>query len=226
MEQHHRLQINKTSMVGAAISTREPQVALDIGDSAVRFNNPLLPNTRSEIAIPLIVGIRVIGAMDVQSIRGADFRPDVISTLQSMTNQVAIAIENARLFKEMDQALDELRQTNRQYLISAWSEKLKSNTLEYTTGSNLSQSNTDAKIEVKLNFRDDSIGHIRMEREGEWSKEDQVWVEALATQVAISLENGYLPLSCKNCGQRVQLREFFKQLFANSDEHSKLRKQQ
>jgi GAF domain-containing protein/HAMP domain-containing protein len=192
-ERHHQLQINKTSMVGTAISTREPQVALDVGDSAVRFNNPLLPNTRSEIAIPLMVGVRVIGAMDVQSIRGGDFQPEIISTLQSMANQVAIAIENARLFKEMDLALDELRQANREYVISAWSDKLKSNTFEYSTGSVQGLSDGEVKeIEVKLNLRDENIGHIRMETEGEWSKEDQAWVEALATQVAVSLENARL----------------------------------
>jgi len=192
-ERHHRLPINKTSMVGTAISTREPQVALDTGDSAVRFNNPLLPKTRSELAIPLVSGMRVIGALNVQSVREADFNPDVISTLQSMANQVAIAIENARLFKEMDRALDELRQTNRQYVISAWSDKLKSNTYEYTTGSALNQADTEAReIEVKLNLRDESIGVIRMETEADWSKEDQAWVEALATQVAVSLENARL----------------------------------
>jgi GAF domain-containing protein len=117
--------------------------------------------------------MRVIGALNVQSTREADFKPDVISTLQSMSNQVATAIENARLFKEMDRALDELRQTNRQYVISAWSDKLKSNTFEYTTGSALSQSDAES-------------------READWSKEDQAWVEALATQVAVSLENARL----------------------------------
>jgi GAF domain-containing protein len=193
LERHHRLQITRTSMVGTAVSMREPQVALDVGVAAVRFNNPLLPNTRSEIALPLVVAGRVIGALDVQSIRGADFNPDIISTLQSMANQVAIAIENARLFKEMDQALDELRQSNRQYVLSAWSDKLKSTALEYTTGSVLNQSNSSSReLEVNLNLRDESIGVIRLEKESEWSKEDKEWVEALATQVAVSLENARL----------------------------------
>lgn len=193
LERHHRLQVNKTSMVGSSITTREAQVALDVGEMAVRFNNPLLPNTRSEIAIPLMVGGRAIGALDVQSIRGADFKSEVISTLQSMANQVAIAIENARLFKEMEQALNELQQSNRQYILSAWSEKLKSNSLEYTSGSPLSQSFTGAKeIAVKLNLRDESIGQIQLEKEGDWSEEDHAWVESLATQVAISLENARL----------------------------------
>ncbi len=190
---HHRLQISNTSMVGAAITSHEAQVALDVGDAPVRFVNPLLPNTRSEIAIPLLMGDRVIGALDVQSTRGADFRQDDISTLQSMANQVAIAIENARLFKEMELALDELRQANRQNIVSAWSEKLKTGSLEHTTHSAFSLPDAETKeVAVRLNLRDENIGHILLETEGEWSQEDQVWVEAIATQVAISLENARL----------------------------------
>jgi GAF domain-containing protein/HAMP domain-containing protein len=192
---HHRLQINSKSLVGTAISTREPQVALDVGLSAVRFNNPLLPNTRSEIAIPLTVGDRVIGAMDVQSVREADFKPENIATLQSMANQVAIAIENARIFKEMDQTLEELRLVNREYVVSAWADKLKSNALEYSTRTpDLAEPpNAEFKeIEIGLNLRDERIGQIRLETAGDWNQEDQSWVEALATQVAISLENARL----------------------------------
>jgi GAF domain-containing protein/HAMP domain-containing protein len=191
----HRLQIGSSSLVGAAISTREPQVALDSGVSAIRFNNPLLPNTRSEIAIPLMMGDRVIGALNVQSTREADFKPDTIVTLQSMANQVAIAIENARLFKEMDQTVEELRLINRQYVVSAWSDKLKSNKLEYSTRATGPMEGGDAEIkevEVGLNLRDEKIGQILIETGGEWMPEDQVWVEALATQVAISLENARL----------------------------------
>ena len=191
----HRLQVGSGSLVGAAISTREPQVALDIGVSAVRFNNPLLPNTRSEIAIPLMMGDRVIGALNVQSIREGDFKPDTIVTLQNMANQVAIAIENARLFKEMDQTVEELRLINRQYVVSAWSDKLKSNTLEYSTRTTNPPEGGDTEIkevEVGLNLRDEQIGQIHIETGGDWMPEDQVWVEALATQVAISLENARL----------------------------------
>ena len=192
---HHRLQVNNNSLVGAAISTHEPQVALDVGASAIRFNNPLLPNTHSEIAIPLLMGDRVIGALDVQSIREADFKPDNITTLQSMANQVTIAIENARIFKEMDQTLEELRLVNRDYVVSAWSDKLQGNTFEYSTHPSEVKGSADEEVkevEVGLNLRDEKIGHIRIETSGEWNQEDQAWVEALATQVAISLESARL----------------------------------
>jgi len=204
----HRLQINSKSLVGASISTREPQVALDVGLSAVRFNNPLLPNTRSEIAIPLTVGDRVIGAMDVQSIREADFKPENIATLQSMANQVAIAIENARIFKEMDQTLEELRLVNREYVVSAWADKLKSNSLEYSTRSSDMGESPDAvvkEIEIGLNLRDEKIGQIRLETTADWNQEDQSWVEALATQVAISLENARLVEESQQSALRERL---------------------
>lgn len=204
----HRLQVGSSSLVGAAISTLEPQVALDVGASAVRFNNPLLPNTRSEIAIPLMMGDRVIGALDVQSTREADFKPDTIVTLQSMANQVAIAFENARLFKEMDQTVEELRLINRQYVVSAWSDKLKGNTLEYSTRTPSSGETAEAEfkeIEINLNLRDEKIGQIRLETAGDWSQEDQAWVEALATQVAISLENARLVEESQQSALRERL---------------------
>lgn len=189
----HRLQIGSSSMVGNAIASRQAQVAMDVGEAAIRFNNPLLPNTRSELALPLVVGDRVIGALDVQSIREADFKADDIATLQNLANQVAISIENARLFREMENALNELRQTNRQYISSAWQEKLQTSKLEYTVKSPVISETEETKdVKVNLNLRDQPIGYIHIETNKEWSQEDQAWVESLATQVAISLENARL----------------------------------
>lgn len=193
-ENRHRVLINDNNLIGAAIVKKEAQIALDVGDGAKVFYNPLLPYTRSELTLPLVVGDRVIGALDVHSQREADFTPDDISTLQGMTNQVAIAIENARLFKEMDETLEELRQANRQYVVTSWSQKLKGEKLEFEAKSYAS-SNDGAdlqEVEIGLNLRDQNIGYIRLQTENEWNQEDQAWVESLATQVAISLENARL----------------------------------
>lgn len=191
----HRLQIGGNSMVGSAIGMQEARIALDVGEAPVRFNNPLLPNTRSEIALPLVVGSRVIGALDVQSLRESDFMEEDITTLQSMANQVAIALENARLFREMNESLEELRQSNQEFVTTAWQDKLKSGKLEHTTINNQAQlqdSESIQEILVPLNLREQSIGQIALEISQEWGEEDQAWVEALATQVAISLENSRL----------------------------------
>jgi HAMP domain-containing protein len=98
-ERHHRLEVGGQSMVGTAIAERKARIALDIGDEPIRFDNPLLPGTRSEIALPLLSGANVLGALDVQSTDEAAFGEQDIDTLQNMANQVAIAIENALLFE-------------------------------------------------------------------------------------------------------------------------------
>ena len=204
----HRLPIGGNSMVGTAISSKEAHIALDVGDAPARFNNPLLPNTRSEIALPLIVGDRVIGAMDVQSVKEADFMPEDISTLQSMANQVAIALENARLFREMNNSLEELKQANREYVTSAWSDRLKAGKLEHSAQLNMmsdNESDTTQQIDIPLNLREQNIGNISIEIGEDWDEEDQAWVEALATQVAISLENSRLLEESQQAALRERL---------------------
>jgi GAF domain-containing protein/HAMP domain-containing protein len=206
----HRLQVGGNSMVGSAISMREARIALDVGATPVRFNNPLLPNTRSEIALPLVVGDRVIGALDAQSIREGDFMEEDIATLQSMANQVAIALENARLFREMNTSLEELRQSNQEFVTTAWQDKLKSGKLEHSARNEIfsSQEADDLvlkEILVPLNLREQPIGEIALEISQDWSEEDQAWVEALATQVAISLENSRLLEESQQTALREQL---------------------
>lgn len=189
----HRLQVGGNSMVGSAIADHEAKVAMDVGKTAVRFNNPLLPGTRSELALPLLVGERVIGALDVQSTREADFKPDDIATLQNLASQVAVTIENARLFREMENALEELRQVNRQTINSTWTEKLRASRLEYSAESSLPPDSDPAReVAINLSLRDQPIGLIQMQINADWSHEDQAWVDSLATQVAISLENARL----------------------------------
>jgi putative methionine-R-sulfoxide reductase with GAF domain len=100
----HRLQIGGRSMVGSAISGREARIALDAGEEPVRFENPLLPRTRSEIALPLIVGDTVLGALDVQSTEPDDFDEQDLETLQTLAGQVAIALENAVLFERIQRS--------------------------------------------------------------------------------------------------------------------------
>ncbi|HFD40418.1 MAG TPA: GAF domain-containing protein, partial [Anaerolineae bacterium] len=87
-------------------------IALDVGREAVRFDNPYLPETRSEMALPLISRGQVIGAMTIQSARPAAFTQDDITALQTMANQLANAIENARLFEERDRRITELSIVN------------------------------------------------------------------------------------------------------------------
>ncbi len=99
--QGHQLEIGGQSMVGNAIARRHLRIALDVGVEAARFANPLLPNTRSEIALPLVVGDQVLGALDVQSTEEAAFDESNAAVLQSMADQIAIALSNALSYTEM-----------------------------------------------------------------------------------------------------------------------------
>lgn len=87
-------------MVGWTALHRKPRIALDVGKDAVRFANPLLPYTRSEMTLPLMVGGRLLGVLNVQSTEEAAFDEDDIRALQSMADQLAIALENARRLSE------------------------------------------------------------------------------------------------------------------------------
>jgi GAF domain-containing protein/HAMP domain-containing protein len=91
----HQLEVGGQSMVGYVTEHQKARIALDVGEEAVRFANPLLPDTRSEIALPLVVGDRVLGALDVQSTQEAAFDEASAAVLQSMADQIAIAWNNA-----------------------------------------------------------------------------------------------------------------------------------
>jgi GAF domain-containing protein len=109
-ERKHRLEIGGQSMVGTAMKTRKARIALDVGAEAVRFANPLLPDTRSEIALPLAVGSLVIGALDVQSTQMAAFDEASAAVLQSMADQIAIALSNTLQFQQAQTTLQRTRQ--------------------------------------------------------------------------------------------------------------------
>jgi GAF domain-containing protein/CheY-like chemotaxis protein len=107
----HKLKVGGNSMIGAAIGLREARIALDVGAEAVFFKNPHLPHTRSEMALPLVVGETVLGAVTVQSVEERAFSSDDIQTLQTMADHLAIAIHNAQLLKELEAAHAELLRT-------------------------------------------------------------------------------------------------------------------
>ncbi len=96
----HKLKVDGHSMIGVATGQRKALIALDVGEEPVHFKNPHLPDTRSEMALPLNVGDKVIGAVTVQSTAEAAFTDDDITVLQTMADQLAVAIHNAHLHTE------------------------------------------------------------------------------------------------------------------------------
>ncbi len=97
----HKLPVGKVGIVGYVTGTGNPRIALDVGGDQVHFANPDLPETRSELALPLWSGDQIIGALDVQSKDPNAFEEEDVIVLQTMADQLAVAIENARLIEEL-----------------------------------------------------------------------------------------------------------------------------
>jgi DNA-binding LacI/PurR family transcriptional regulator/nitrogen-specific signal transduction histidine kinase len=110
LEQGHKLKISETSMIGWCIANRQARIALDVGEEAVRFDNPWLPETRSELALPLISRGEAIGALTIQSAQESAFSEEDITVLQTMADQLANAIANAQLYERAQREIAERKQ--------------------------------------------------------------------------------------------------------------------
>ncbi|MBL8101065.1 MAG: response regulator [Anaerolineales bacterium] len=111
MEQNYHLPVDDKSMIGTAILSQEAKLALDVDGEESRFKNPFLPDTRSEMALPLVVDSVTLGALTVQSNQLNAFSEDDITSLQAMAEQVAIAINNAQLMNKLESANAEILRT-------------------------------------------------------------------------------------------------------------------
>ncbi len=120
LEASHRLRVGQVGLVGAAVGSGQPQVSPDVEHDPLHFKNPYLPETRSEAVLPLRVGDQVIGALDVQSQQPNAFDPSTLSTLQIMADQLAIALNNAKLIEELNRTVNELQETQRRITRESW----------------------------------------------------------------------------------------------------------
>jgi GAF domain-containing protein/HAMP domain-containing protein len=215
-QNRHRLDLSGKSMVGTAIREQAPRIAQIALEENQRVDNPLLPYTRSEIALPLIVGDRVLGALNVQSTREADFGPQVVETMKNMAGQVAIALENARLFQEAQQVIRELRTVHQQYLLEGWSEfSEENNKLEYHIGDE--EEDGSRRLEVPISLRDQILGEILLEGQREWTSDQQSLVDAVATQAAIALENARLVSESRQIAIRERMvGEIYSKIWASA----------
>ena len=122
LAQNHKLRVGAVGIVGAATGKGEPHIALDVKADPTHYKNPLLPETQAEMALPLRIGQRVIGALDVQSREPNAFSEEDVTSLQTMADQLAVAIENARLIQQLNQSVTELERAYGHYTHSAWGE--------------------------------------------------------------------------------------------------------
>ncbi|GAB4450589.1 MAG: hypothetical protein OHK0041_12680 [Anaerolineales bacterium] len=190
-QNRHRLEISGRSMVAGCIREKTPRIVSNTAEEKQRFETPLLPYTRSEIALPLMVGDRVLGALNIHSTKIADFSPEIIETMQNVAGQIATALENARLFQEAQQSIQELRAIQKQYLLEGWTSiKSYNDALEYEIG----EPNDSASqiLQSVIELRNQVFGQITLEGSAEWTPEQRSLVDAVAAQAAIALENARL----------------------------------
>jgi PAS domain S-box-containing protein len=220
LEQNHRLAVGQVGVVGYVAATNEPRVVLDVGEDAVFFDNPDLPETRSEMALPLTVRGEVIGVLDAQSTQPAAFTEDDVAVLRILTDQLAIAIENARLVQRTEEQLRELNLLYGQFSAETWArlsaaeralgyvydrvdvspiDELPSpaHSLAVERGETVAFDASEASgtaLAVPLRIRGQVIGSLGVEAgDGrDWSPEEITLVEAVCEQVAQAIDGARL----------------------------------
>jgi len=214
----HQLKVGGASIVGYVTENLKARIALDVGKDAVYFDNPDLPQTRSEMALPLVVGGQALGALDVQSTEASAFAEDDIATLQILAEQIAVALQNTNLLNETEKALDAARATYGDMSREAWNKILRSQqqinflaaepgvialppeavdasiTQAFESGDVLIGSD-NLSISVPIKIRGQAIGAIRLKKPEiaeAWSQDETNLAIALADQLSGALESARL----------------------------------
>ena len=202
-ENKHRLDVNGRSIVSKAVRTKTAHIVQENMNEPIRPDNPLLPYTRSQIAIPLIVGEVVLGALEMHSTKSNAFSLQEVGTFQSMANGIAVALENSHLFREAQQSLFEMRASQRQYIQGAWSSLTADQTLEYALGDN--DQTSDKNFEIPLLLRDQAIGQIHLENSSDWTPEQKNLIASITAQATLALENARLVEESQSVAVRERL---------------------
>lgn len=215
LARNHRLLVGQQGIVGYVAAHREPRIALNVGEDAVYFNNPDLPQTQSEMALPLIVGSELMGVLDVQSTEKAAFTDQDVRTLQVLADQVATAIHSARLVQQLEQVLEAERRVYGEISRQAWREQTRGQAYqgfsrtsagvipireiddalvrETIKAGNVAIDKDDpAIVFVPVKVREVVIGVLKLTRSeqgGHWNEEDLELTGKLAEQLGVALES-------------------------------------
>jgi GAF domain-containing protein/HAMP domain-containing protein len=203
LERNHRLLVGETGIVGYVTKTGQPRLALDVGLDAIFFNNPDLPETRSEIALPLRIGLTIFGALDVQSTKEQAFTQEDVSILTTLAEQVSVAIQNARSYQESQEALAQAEIISMQLSEQQWSKFLTHQTIGgyHFDGVNAKQiaPSSDKKIahslSIPLMLRGTKIGTLKLngpDPNRVWTEEEIALAQATADRTALAIENARL----------------------------------
>ena len=238
----HRLRVGETGIVGYVTSTGNARVALDTGSDTIFFNNPDLPHTRSEMALPFKIGPVIIGALDVQSKEPNAFAEEDISILSILSEQVGIAIQNSRQYEETHRALAESETLSRQFVRQGWQDFTKARnlagirhtgakaTLLYSRNGNTdedrfthdqpSEQPKSALLVLPVKLRDEVIGTVNVRSPGnrEWNQDELDIVTAIIERAAVALENArLLTESQKRAAKERTIGEISAKISAQSD---------
>ena len=228
LARRHRLQVGSQGIVGYVTGRGVPRIALDVGADAVFFDNPDLPETRSEVALPLQARGEIIGALDMQSTEPLAFGEEDSAVLQTLADQIALAINNARLFELAQAAVDAERRAVGEIAGQAWHDLLRSQDkpLAYirrqeglvpadatfkpptlpSSGKPTPVQGEPTRLIVPIKVRDQVVGVIDANRpEGEWTPERVALVETLTEQLGVALESARLYQDTQRRAAREQL---------------------
>ena len=216
----HQLAVGQVGIVGYVAGKGEPRIALDVGTDAVYFNNPDLPQTHSEMALPLKIRERTIGVLDVQSIKAAAFTNEDIEVLQILADQIALAIENAKLITESQEIIQELGALYQQQVSQSWRRRLEGREIIYAyhqgkvTKESVppaveDETETDPRLlRLPIILRGQSLGWIALRRNPEaqpWSTEESELAAITVSQLALALENSRLLEENRRRAQQEEL---------------------
>jgi GAF domain-containing protein len=153
--------------------------------------------TRSEVTLPLMIRNKVLGVLDIQSDQPEAFRAEDIDVLQTLADQVAVAIENARLLGESQAALMQLEAVSTLRTRDAWNQKLLGRALAFTftpLGIRLETNSGnvgESGVQSPITLRGHTIGSISLARKdnSNWSKFDEDLINEVAYQVGLAVDN-------------------------------------
>jgi GAF domain-containing protein/HAMP domain-containing protein len=199
----HRLPVGGGSINGLAAFQNQAIIVSETKSSPIFRSNPLLPDTRSEISVPLSVGDRVVGVLDMQSSLDGHFTEENLPAFEALAGQLAVAIENADLFNQAQMAREELESHSRRYAYQGWQEFLNAverkerigfeynhdqiNVLDDPLKSIPDSDFLSASIEVV----GEPVGSIQLEKgtDQQWAEEDRILVNNVASQIARHIDN-------------------------------------
>jgi GAF domain-containing protein len=199
----HRLPISGSSINGRAAAERRAIIVSDTAASAVFRPNPMLPETRSEMAVPLITGGQIVGVLDMQSVRPESLGDDNLPAFEALAGQLAVAIQNARLFRDVARAQSDVEHQARRLALSYWRKYLDAVERSERFGYSYDQESVTPLVEplpepalengltVPIEVTGQPVGQIWLEDPPDrpLSTVDRQLVSAVAQQVAQQIEN-------------------------------------